>query len=65
MTAYEDPAHPGNSAAHHTGKLCVEPGCGNPAGTAWSRLWCVSCNIARMRRIGDSLHAIVSREMKP
>lgn len=58
MEAFEDPTHPNNSATYHTGKRCVEPGCGNPAGTAWSPYWCQPCNTERMRRIGESLRAI-------
>lgn len=58
MNAYEDPANPGNSPAHHTGKRCIEPGCGSPAGTAWSHLWCMECNIKRMRRIDQSLRSM-------
>lgn len=54
LLPYEDPDHPGNSAEHHTGKLCVE-GCGRPAGTAWSPYWCHPCNVKRMRRISRDL----------
>lgn len=60
MKAYEDPNSPGNSPAHHTGKRCIEAGCGNPAGTAWSHLWCQSCNAARMRRIDASLRGMIA-----
>lgn len=60
MNAYEDPNNPGNSQAHHTGKRCIEAGCGNPAGTAWSHLWCQSCNAARMRRIDNSLRGMLA-----
>lgn len=59
--AYQDPDHAGNSAAHHTGKLCIE-GCGRPAGTAWSHLWCFECNVRRMDRIGANLRALVGKE---
>ena len=48
---YRDPADPYNGPKHHTGKPCIE-GCGRPAGTAWSPLWCQPCNAARMDRIG-------------
>lgn len=54
LERYEDPNDPGNSAAHHTGEPCVE-GCGRPAGTRWSPLWCFECNVERMRRIDTSL----------
>jgi hypothetical protein len=59
-----DREHPGNSASHHTGKPCIEPDCGKPAGTAWSPLWCFDCNCARMRRIDASMRAIADR-LKP
>ena len=49
--AFEDPAHEGNSSRHHTGKRCIERGCDEPAGTAWSPLWCFKHNVERMRRI--------------
>jgi len=55
MEAYEDPSSPGNGLAHRTGKRCIEAGCGNPAGTAWSHFWCQPCNALRMNRIGVSL----------
>ena len=58
MEAFEDPNNPGNSLAHRTGKRCIEPGCGSLAGTAWSPYWCQSCNVARMKRIGDSLRSM-------
>lgn len=51
----EDPSNPGNGFAHRTGKRCIEFGCDNPAGTAWSPYWCQPCNAARMQRITDSL----------
>lgn len=34
--SYRDKEDPGNDKRHNTGKLCVETGCNNPAGTAWS-----------------------------
>jgi hypothetical protein len=61
MNAYEDTSNPGNSPAHHTGKRCIEDGCGNPAGTAWSPLWCQACNANRMRRIETSLREMQSK----
>lgn len=64
MLAFEDPDHPGNSAAHHTGKDCIERGCRNPAGTQWSPLWCFSCNGIRMRRISQQLESLV-RDSEP
>jgi hypothetical protein len=45
MPGYNDPDDPGNSAAFYTGKPCIEPGCHNAAGTAWSPYWCFECNV--------------------
>lgn len=47
---FEDPKHPGNQKNYHTGKLCIE-GCGRPAGTWWSPLWCFECNVKRIKGI--------------
>lgn len=55
MKPYEDPNNPNNGPQHHTGKPCVEHGCTNPAGTAWSPFWCQSCNAKRMNRINDQM----------
>lgn len=38
LKPYEDPNNPNNGSQHHTGKPCVEHGCTNLAGTAWSVL---------------------------
>ena len=51
---HDNPSHEYNSAKYHPGKLCVE-GCGRPAGTAWSPLWCQPCNAARIDRISTAL----------
>lgn len=58
---YRDPSDEHNGPKYHTGKPCIE-GCGRPAGTAWSPLWCQPCNAARMDGIGaqfDQMNAIV------
>jgi hypothetical protein len=46
-----------NSAAHHSGRRCVEKGCKAPAGTAWSPFWCFEHNVERMDRISANLEA--------
>jgi hypothetical protein len=56
---YADPADPLNGPKHHTGKPCIERGCTNPAGTAWSRFWCQPCNAKRMDRISASLERVL------
>ena len=58
MIACHDPNHEGNSAKYHTGKPCIEHGCTNPAGTAWSPLWCFQHNSERIRRISRSMETI-------
>lgn len=58
LVAYEDPGHEGNGAKHLTGKPCIEKGCDNPAGTAWSPFWCFACNVKRIRRIDAGFAAI-------
>ena len=53
MKAFENPKHEGNSSKYHTGKPCMNIGCAEPAGTWWSPLWCLRCNVKRLRRIGQ------------
>ena len=53
-----DPHHPNKGRAHHTGKLCIEKGCTNPAGTAWSPYWCQQHNAERMNRISQSFQEL-------
>lgn len=57
--AYADRDDPRNGPDYQTGRKCIE-GCGRPAGTAWSPLWCFECNAERMDRIDRSLRAIAS-----
>lgn len=52
---YKDPDDEGNSAKYRTGKRCINKGCNNPAGTAWSEHWCFECNVKRMDSIGEFL----------
>ncbi len=61
MERHEDPNDPLNSARYHTGKPCIELGCGRPAGTHWSKLWCQSCNSARINRINGVLEHLLAR----
>ena len=65
MSRYADPSDPLNGPEHHSGKPCVERGCSNPAGTAWSPFWCQQHNAARMKRIDASFNAMaISHEVK-
>ena len=51
MMAYNDLGDPGNDACWHTGKKCIEDGCAEPAGTAWSPFWCFKHNVERIDRL--------------
>lgn len=51
MSGYNDPKDPRNGPKYHTGKPCIEKGCGRPAGTAWSPYWCYEHNVERIDRI--------------
>lgn len=59
LSAFEDKNNPGNGPKYHTGKKCVEPGCDNPAGTAWSPHWCFECNVRRIKRINESFEKLM------
>lgn len=59
LDAFEDPDHKGNSEKYHTGKICIEDGCDNKAGTAWSPYWCFKCNVTRMNSISESLSKMI------
>lgn len=51
MPGYDDRDDPRNGSEYWTGEVCIEPGCTNPAGTAWSPYWCYDCNVKRIDRI--------------
>lgn len=59
---YNDPKARGNTAKKHKrpGSRCIEQPCDEIPGTAWSHLWCVKHNIARMDRVSDGINAIVA-----
>ena len=57
---YNDLECEGNSAKYHTERKCIEQGCNNPAGTAWSPHWCVECNVKRMDRITAQLDSMAA-----
>jgi len=61
---YNDRTCEGNSAKHHTGKICIEPGCNNPAGTAWSPYWCVDCNIERINLVTKQMEDLLNNMRK-
>jgi hypothetical protein len=61
MSNYADPDDPLNGPKYHTGKPCIEVDCENPAGTAWSPLWCQPCNAVRMRRLSRGMDEIAKR----
>lgn len=62
-------SHP-NCGAEHTcqrpsGRVCVEPGCTQPAGTIWGPLWCPDHDRERLDRITDQLEAIADQFTEP
>lgn len=61
MLPYQDPAHDGNSAKYHTGKVCTVKGCREPAGTWWGTNWCFKHNVERLDRIGSSLNEMADK----
>lgn len=44
-----------------SGRTCVEPGCGKPAGTPWGPYWCPDCDDKRMDRVSASLESLSAR----
>ena len=58
MTDAENPQHPDNSPRYHTGKPCIEPGCTEPAGTAWGPDFCQRHNAERIKRGEERLQTI-------
>jgi hypothetical protein len=65
MERHHDPDDPLNGPEHRSGRTCVEKGCNNPAGTAWSPYWCQSCNAARMDHIAQQLGKLLNRTSTP
>ena len=55
LPRYRDVLDPGNAPDKRSAGQCVEAGCFEPAGTAWSDLWCVRHNAERMDRITGAL----------
>lgn len=64
LLPFEDLNHEGNNPKYHTGKICVEPGCENKAGTWWSKYWCFECNIKRIKRIDSQFESLLSEFKK-
>jgi len=61
MERFDNPDDPLNGLLYRTGKTCVEQGCFQAAGTAWSPYWCQACNAKRMRRITAQLQEGIER----
>ena len=51
----------GEDPKYHSGTPCVEPGCPEPAGTAWTPYWCARHDRERMERISASLERLLAR----
>lgn len=62
---YADPESPGNGQEYRTNRLCITPRCPNEAGTYWSHLWCMPCNIKRMDSINASFKRMQERLSAP
>ena len=60
MIAFEDPSHPGNGPAYHSGEPSHVKGCDRPAGTFWLPYWCFEHNVERIRRITRQLDEIAA-----
>lgn len=58
---YRDPNDPLNGEKYQTGEPCIERGCKEPAGTAWSPLWCQKHNAERIDRISASLEGLTQQ----
>jgi hypothetical protein len=50
-----DPRDPMNGPGYHTGRLCKESGCNEPAGTAWGPHRCQRHNAEALDRMSRSL----------
>ena len=59
-------AHPnchgpeGHVCALPSGRECRKQGCGEPAGTRWSSLWCPGCDEERLDQIAANLDAMTA-----
>lgn len=51
---WSDPDNSFNDEKYQSGRICIEEGCNETAGTFWSSLYCFSCNAKRMTRINLS-----------
>lgn len=61
MSDCHNPRSPANGRKYHTGKTCIEPGCNEPAGTAWGPHWCWRHNAERLDRISAGFKAIAAK----
>ena len=61
MEEYEDPDNESNSPKYHTGQECIEDGCTNPAGTAWSPHFCFECNSKRFKKIDAGFDKLLKK----
>lgn len=59
-----DHAHPkcdnGHICQQPSGRVCVEAGCDQPAGTLWGPMWCPDHDRERLDRISASLDALIA-----
>jgi hypothetical protein len=52
----------GHICQQPSGRLCIEQGCPEPAGTFWGPYWCPRHDMERLDRITDSLNEIAGRK---
>lgn len=63
MAGYDDRDHPGNSSEHWTGKVCIEPDCIRPVGTAWGAHWCFEHSVERINRISGQFDKLANKAL--
>ena len=56
---YYDLRHEGYSEKYRSGQICVEHGCNEQAGTAWTPYWCPKHDIERKKRITRQMKNIL------
>jgi hypothetical protein len=57
----DDPEDAMNGPRYHTGRLCTEPGCHEPAGTAWGPHRCQRHNAEQLARMSRALAELSAR----
>jgi len=51
---------PGAHVCHRpSGRVCIERGCGEPAGTLWGPLWCPEHDAERLDHVSRQMEALL------